>query len=221
MHNEHARSPAAQRFVHVESIEEVELLLAQNTNDIWTSQPRRQLALVRCVQYVQGLCASPISRQGQAQASLGQGERERPLKAWHVISINEYRRKQPRVLVLTSTAYYRLTWDDKAQRVSDFTRVAMMNVEHVEYDINLGGQSGPRIKVYSSTRDGRDNVKTQFRRFHAKAKGTHNSVDETSCRTYCADLPVHSAGNEKAVDVIAEMSQSFQQVHSLVPKVLR
>ena len=96
----------------------------------------------------------------------------------------------------------------------------MMNVEHVEYDINLGGQSGPRLKVYSSARDGRDNVKTQFRRFRAKANGTHNSVNETSCRTYCADLPAHSVGGKTTVDVIAEISQSFQQVHSFVPKVL-
>eukprot|EP00937_MAST-01D_sp_MAST-1D-sp2_P002029 g2029.t1 len=206
------------KYVRAGSIDEVAALMSDE--DIWMSAPAQQHVLQRCEQYVRGLC-NPKPAAG--------GDGERLLKAWHVVSVNEYLRRQPRVLVLCSHSYYRVKWDAHTNRVKSFTRVAMSDVVSVRYDLNLGGESGRRLLVYTRVQDGNLNVKKKFallrkRSFKGRGKagaggvGAGGGADNpersaAACRTYHALLPAHCKGDQLAVDVIAEIAQSFQQVH--------
>ena len=86
--------------------------------DIWKDSGDEQSSLTRCTQYISGLCDPGV----------------RVVKSWHVRTINEWNVEQDRVLVLTSTHIYRVSYDAKYGRIQGYKKMAMEKIINVLVD---------------------------------------------------------------------------------------
>ena len=129
---------------------------------VWAGDALATRALERAAAYVASLChvsahttttttsavvaAASATYPAVDAAAAGAGAaEERVLQAWHVWSVNEYRVRQPRILVLSSRAYYRVRVEGseaRGERVRGCSRIALADVMAVRYDLNLGCVQG-------------------------------------------------------------------------------
>ena len=73
------------------------------------------------------------------------------LAAVFVSSINEWKVAQPRVLVLSNSAYYRVTYNPKNGKIDHFNKTGLEKIRVLEKTVT-------GLKVYLSEQDGRTSV---------------------------------------------------------------
>ena len=149
-----------------------------------------QEVMRRCSDYVSGLLQAP----------------SRVVGAWSVLAINEWSRKQRRVLVLTTRSVYRITFDRKHNKIEAYKETAL---EHV-LGIVAHHTDVVRFKIFSALQDGGRNVKQFF-----KGSTFNREMSNVTARAYIVTVADTgpSSGASAAADGLKTLLEAFQTVH--------
>jgi len=154
-------------------IMEIKSDLREKDLDIWKDNATRQAALQRCVQYVEGLCEPGVVA----------------LKGWHVRAVNEFGMEQHRVLVLTSTHFFRVQYDEQYGRIGKYTKTPMDEV----LNIVTVAERPDAMKVYTSVDpgEGQKSVMGWMASAITGAGASRGDTDfgELYDRVYLVDIP--------------------------------
>lgn len=133
-----------------------------------------------------------------------------------VSSINEWKIAQPRVLVLTRSAYYRVTYSHKHGRIDHYQKTSLGKLKVLE-------KTATGLKVYTTEQDGNASIGKRFSSMFSKKK----EVDEFEhAREYLPVVPITGGSCELLVDVIAAAFHKAAELHAvgdasaIVPHIL-
>jgi len=198
------------------------------SSDIADQEAARNALLARFAergeQVFEGLDAelSMISRCKTYCTGLMAGTPGQYVTAWPVLSVNEWNRKQERVLVLGTDQIFRVNFDKKANKVGKVATTSfaeMLAVVKHEKEID-------RLKTFSSGADGSKNMKqmlspTVARRGSGGAgpmsPGSPQIVApaNVAMKSYSAIAPRGGATNHQPRDVMEGILEAITAVHEL------
>lgn len=127
------------------------------------------------------------------------------LTAFYVSSINEWRIRQERVLVLTKTAYYRTTYDPKKGKIDHYHKTPLDEVRAIEKTAN-------GVKIYLTKQDGRKSVAKMFGGMIKKAKDIAPNEFEHS-REYLPIKLIQGATQDLLLDAMAGIFHKAAELH--------
>lgn len=105
------------------------------------------------------------------------------IAGFYVMSINEWRVSQPRVLVLTRNAYFRIKYDPQAGKVEHYHKTPLPELRALEKTLT-------GLKVYLKTQDGHSGPKKWASWMVAKVSRAEARTDEFQhAREYRSALP--------------------------------
>ena len=150
----------------------------------WEWQPDHAVGVERAKTYVQG------------------SDRE-VLAGFYVQSINEWRMYQQRVIVVTRSAYYRVTYSPKHGRIDHYQKTPLQKLRVLE-------KTEKGLKVYTTEQDGNTSVAKKLGSWFGKAK----EKDEFEhAREY---LPLNPASGESLELVVDVMAATFHKAAALL-----
>ena len=159
---------------------------------LYQGVPEEQEIMNRCGHYISGLLAQPA----------------RVVGSWSLLAVNEWSRKQQRVLVLTTRSIFRVTFDRKHNKIESYKETALENVlgivaHHTDFS---------RFKIFSAVQDGGRNIKQFF-----KGSTFNSAMSKVTARAYIVTVPDTgpSSGASAAADGNKALLEAFQAVHKI------
>ena len=144
----------------------------------------------RCGHYISGLLAQPA----------------RVVGSWSLLAVNEWSRKQQRVLVLTTRSIFRITFDRKHNKIETYKETSLEKVLGVvahHTDVT-------RFKIFSTLQDGGRNIKQFF-----KGSTFNKAMSAVTARAYIVTVADTGPGSgaSAAADGHKTLLEAFQTVH--------
>eukprot|EP00908_Phaeocystis_cordata_P007947 Transcript_18618.p2 GENE.Transcript_18618~~Transcript_18618.p2 ORF type:complete len:525 (+),score=260.72 Transcript_18618:119-1576(+) len=139
---------------------------------------------------------TPDNRAGIDRAkTYVQGSDKDYLAGFFVSSINEWKVSQPRVIILTQTAYYRVTYNPKNGKIDHYHKTSLEKLRVLEKTLT-------GLKVYTTEQDGRTSATKMAGWLATKVGAKEAKSDEFDhSREYNPML----AGNEPPTDVVVDV----------------
>jgi hypothetical protein len=131
------------------------------------------------------------------------------LAGFFVMSINEWKVSQPRVVILTRTAYYRVTYNPKNGKIDHYHKTTLDKVRVLEKTVT-------GLKVYLTEQDGKTSVSKMAGWLATKVGAKEAKTDEFEhVREYLPCLSVSEPSTDVVVDTMAAaMGRAAELMHA-------
>ena len=131
------------------------------------------------------------------------------LAGFFVMSINEWKVSQPRVVILTRSAYYRVTYNPKNGKIDHYHKTTLDKLRVLE-------KTATGLKVYLTEQDGKASMSKMLGLFATKVGAKEAKSDEFEhVREYLPCLSVSEPSTDVVVDTMAAaLARAAELMHA-------
>ena len=134
-----------------------------------------------------------------------QGSDKDVLCGFFVSSINEWKIAQPRVLVISQSAYYRVTYSQKHGRIDHYQKTPLSKLRVFE-------KTPTGLKVYTTEQDGKASLGKTIGSWFGKKDASKEDFEHS--REYHPTLPMTGGSTDLMVDVMAAVFHKAAEICS-------